>query len=85
MLKISAFYLEKQKSFISKKNTRKAKSDLALISKQPALFTVLIFSDGFGLQKHEKNSFDYKIEKSKWGKTCWMHVPREFKLSLLRN
>ena len=48
MLKISAFYLGKQKSFIPKKNMRVAKSELASISKEPALYTVLIFSDGFG-------------------------------------
>ena len=44
MLNVSAFYLEKQKSIIPKK----AKSELALISKQPALCTDPIFSNGFG-------------------------------------
>jgi hypothetical protein len=47
MLTISAFYLENQKSFIPKKTMSSAKIELALISKQPALFTNPIFSDGF--------------------------------------
>ena len=40
---------EKQKSFIPKKKLSYAKSELALISKQPALLTDPIFSNGFGL------------------------------------
>jgi hypothetical protein len=40
MLKISAFYLEKQKSFIPNKSFE--------LSQQPALFTDPIFSHGFG-------------------------------------
>ena len=52
MLKISSFYLEKQKSFTPKKICMsywlKAKSELVSKSKQSALLTDPIFSDGFG-------------------------------------
>ena len=44
MLKVSAFYVEKQKSFIPKKKFFKMFS----ISIKKALFTDPIFSEGFG-------------------------------------
>ena len=47
MLKISAVYLDKQKSLIPKKNIFKGKSEQAPKSKQPALFTDPISSAGF--------------------------------------
>jgi hypothetical protein len=45
MLKVAVFYLEKQKSFIPKKIFLRPLS----ISKQKALFTNPIFSEGFGI------------------------------------
>jgi hypothetical protein len=45
MLNVSAFYLEKQKSFIPKKISFKPLS----ISKQKTLLTDTIYSEGFGL------------------------------------
>ena len=44
MLKVSAFYLKKQKSFIPKK-----KLDRCQYQNKKALFTDPIFSEGFGL------------------------------------
>ena len=49
MLKISAFYLEKQKSFIPKKICAKPRVNWLQYQNKPALFTDPIFSDGFGL------------------------------------
>ena len=46
MLKISAFYVVKQKSFIPKKDMILA---VVNIKTKKALFTDPIFSDGFGL------------------------------------
>ena len=45
MLKVSAFFLEKQKSFISKKKVFLA---IVNIKTKKALFTDPIFSEGFG-------------------------------------
>jgi hypothetical protein len=47
MLKVSVLYLEKQKSFTIPKKYKL--SLLALISKQPALFTDPIISNGFDI------------------------------------
>ena len=58
MLKVSTFYLEKQKSFIPKKN------ELLSINKK-ALFTDPIFSEGFASRylefAHQNNSSKQKI------------------------
>ena len=45
MLKVSAFYLEKQKSLIPRPLS---------ISKQKNMFTDLIFSEGFGLEQQQQ-------------------------------
>ena len=50
MLKISAFYLVKQKSFIPKKEYDLGRSQY---QNKKALFTDPIFSDGFGLLNRE--------------------------------
>ena len=47
MLKVSAFYLEKQKSFIPKKNIFQAVGRSRYQNKK-ALFIDSIFSEGFG-------------------------------------
>ena len=47
MPKVSAFYLEKQKSFISKKKYFLGRSQY---QNKKALFTDPIFSDGFGFE-----------------------------------
>ena len=49
MLKVSAFYLEKQKSFIPKKNIFLA---VVNIKTKKALFTDSIFPEGFVLDHH---------------------------------
>ena len=51
MLKILAFYLEKQKSFTSKKYFKPL-----WISKQKALFTDPIFSKGFGTMYEQEGT-----------------------------
>ena len=55
MLKISTLHFEKQKKcFIPTEKRSDAKSELASISKQPALFTDPILTDGFGCTYHRK-------------------------------
>ena len=56
MLKISAFYLEKQKSFIPKKYIIQAVVSKQAKEFQQMAFAVPIFSEGFGkmLKKEEK-------------------------------
>ena len=58
MLKVSAFYLEKQKDFIPKKIYFRPLS----ISKQKALFTDLIFIEGFGGDLATKQSIEMHHE-----------------------
>ena len=50
MLRVSAFYLEKQKSFIPKKKYFLGRSQY---QNKKALFTDPIFSDGFGLDIYQ--------------------------------
>ena len=57
MLKVSAFYLEKQKSFIPKKN----KLSRSQYQNKKALFTDPIFSDGFGCTLTLGNNFPVAV------------------------
>ena len=55
MLKVSAFYLEKQKSFIPKKKGR------SQYQNKKALITDLIFSDGFDLHTVVRLRFEFHV------------------------
>ena len=76
MLKISAFYLEKQKSFIPPK-----KFDLGREFQQMA-FAVLIFSEGFAWAG--ERLFANKINPKKKGFQCSLtHIFQHFPISVL--
>ena len=67
MLKISAFYVEKQKSFIPKQIWFKPRVNWLQYQNKPALFTDPIFSDGFD-SNHQTTSLKifkhYKLKPS---------------------
>ena len=71
MLKVSAFYLEKQKSFIPKENIFLS---CCQCQNKKALFTDPIFSEGFESDKEKKSKKNKKLENCYFTFSCHILV-----------